>query len=118
MSLEAAFLFGPSVAVIIYLEIIGSGSFGHVNRYTDVMLAGSGVATAFPLLLFAHGARRVTLMTLGLLQYTAPTIQLLIGVFVYHESFDHNHLVGFVCIWIALGLYSVEGIWQIRRRKI
>jgi chloramphenicol-sensitive protein RarD len=49
--------------------------------------------------------------TLGLLQYIAPSVQLLLGIWVFHEAFDHHKLLGFIAIWAALLVYSMEGMW-------
>ena len=76
---------------------------------TTFLLAFAGLVTAIPLILFAHGARRVPLATLGILQYATPTLQFLLGVVVYGESFTHARLIGFSLIWTALLLYSIEG---------
>jgi chloramphenicol-sensitive protein RarD len=70
----------------------------------------SGPLTAVPLLLFAAGARRMKLATLGLVQYLAPTIQLLLGVWVFHEPFDGARLVGFAFIWTALAIVSADAL--------
>jgi chloramphenicol-sensitive protein RarD len=68
------------------------------------------------LLLFAAGARRIPMTTLGLLQYIGPTLQFTLGVYVFHEAFSPSRLIGFVLIWSALLLYSVDG-WQHSRRN-
>lgn len=70
-----------------------------------------GPLTALPLLLFAAGARRLPLATVGLLQYVSPTIQLALGVSVFHEPFDRAHLAGFAIIWAALALYTLDA-WR------
>ncbi len=71
----------------------------------------SGFATTIPMVLFTYGARQVTLTTLGILQYIAiSTLQFLLGAFVYGEGFRQDQMVGFGLIWVALALYSVEGI--------
>ena len=82
---------------------------------TNLLLAFAGVATAIPLVMFAYAARRVTLTTLGIVQYIAPTLQFLIGVLVYGESFTRARLIGFSMIWAALLVYAIEGL--IVRRK-
>jgi len=69
----------------------------------------AGPLTAIPLLLFAAGARRIPLATLGILQYISPTLQFALGVWVFHEPFQMARLAGFVLIWAALVVYSVEG---------
>jgi len=77
----------------------------------------SGLVTAIPLLLFGGGARRIPLSMIGILQYIAPSLQLLIGVWLYHEPFDQTRLIGFAMIWLALLLYTLEGLWEHRRRE-
>jgi chloramphenicol-sensitive protein RarD len=64
--------------------------------------------TTIPLLLFASAAKQIPLAIVGLLQYIAPTLQFLIGVFIYNEPFDRSLLIGFIIIWIALILFWVE----------
>ncbi|TRM10843.1 EamA family transporter RarD [Lentibacillus cibarius] len=72
---------------------------------TGLLLAGAGMATAVPLLLFAFGAKKIPLSMVGFLQYFAPTIMLILGVFVYKETFSTAHLISFALIWIALIIY-------------
>jgi len=59
--------------------------------------------------------RRVPLSVIGLLQYIAPTMQFLIGVFVFHEAFDRDRAIGFACIWIALAIFAIDGALRARR---
>jgi chloramphenicol-sensitive protein RarD len=75
-------------------------------------MAASGLATAAPLLCFATAARRIPLSTLGLLQYLGPTIQFLLGSWIYHEPFDRTRLVGFVIVWCALALFVAVSVRQ------
>ncbi|WP_042345314.1 EamA family transporter RarD [Bacillus massiliigorillae] len=82
-----------------------------------VLMIGGGVATALPLLLFAMGAKKMPLSMLGFLQYIAPTISLLVGVFMYHEEFTKVHLVAFLFIWSALVLYSMSQLRKSTRIK-
>lgn len=116
LALETMLMFPMAAGYLFWLEGQGVGHFAHSNALTNVMLAGAGVVTAIPLLLFASGARRLPLATLGVLQYLSPSIQFALGVFVFHEAFDAGKLAGFACIWGALVLYSAEGIlytrWQ------
>ena len=72
------------------------------------LLIGAGVVTTIPLLMFASAARQIPLTVVGLLQYIAPTMQFLIGVFLYKEPFDQSHLIGFGIVWIALIIFWVE----------
>ena len=118
LSLETAALSLPAIAYLVYLEGTGGASFGHAGAATTLLLAGTGVVTAVPLLLFAHAARQVTLATLGILQYIAPTFQFLLGVLVYGEPFTPARLLGFVPIWLALVIYSLEGMTEEKRRRL
>ena len=79
------------------------------------LLILTGPLTALPLLLFAAGARRIPLTTLGLLQYISPTIQLVLGILVFDEPFTGSALAGYAAIWTALALYVVEGLVRARR---
>lgn len=116
LGLETAVIFLPALGYLIYLELNRQGSFGHVDGLTSFLLALAGVVTAVPLWFFAIGARQVTLVTMGLLQYTAPTLQFLIGVFIYDEPFSRTQQVGFSLIWLALILYSAEGLLHTRKK--
>jgi chloramphenicol-sensitive protein RarD len=86
----------------------GTASFGASGWGTDVLLVLAGVATSLPLVWFAAGARRLSLATLGLVQYLAPSLQFLLAVFAFGEPVTAPHAVAFGCIWVALVLYTVE----------
>ena len=118
LSLEMTVLFLPALVYLVYLESVGTASFGHTGATMTVLLALTGVATALPLLWFTHGARKVTLATVGILQYIAPTLQFLLGVLVYGETFTKTRMVGFGAIWIALLIYSIEGVVEGRRQTM
>lgn len=116
LSLEMMILFLPALGYLIYLAVVGDFSLGRVSALQNVLLVLTGVVTAVPLLLFAMGARRVPLTTMGILQYVAPTGQFLIGIFLYHEPFNQIQLVGYGLIWLALLIYTGEGISLGRKR--
>ena len=117
LALETLFLFVPALIYLFYLEGSGKAVFGdHLS--TSVLLMLSGLFTAFPLLLFAAGARRIPFSLVGILQYTGPTIQLLLGIFLYGEAFSLTKLIGFGLIWLALALYSGESFIQWRRTSL
>lgn len=118
LSLETFILFIPSMAYLVWMERLGSGSFGHLGVVKDLMLMFGGVLTALPLLLFAGAVHRIPLSTMGLIQYVAPTMQFLIGVIIYHEPFDQVRVVGFSLIWAALILYSSSSLWQRRKAML
>lgn len=116
LTLETAALFIPALGYLTFLQVNGTAAFGHAAPLTSLLLALTGVVTAVPLLFFAVGARTVSLTTIGLLQYGAPTLQFIIGVFIYHEPFDVSRLIGFSIIWVALAIFSAEAL--LSRRKL
>jgi len=116
LTMETGLLFLPAAGYLAYLGSLGEGSFGRLGWSTDLLLALSGIVTAVPLLMFATAARRIPLWMVGLLQYIAPTGQFLLGILVYHEPFSQERLIGFVIIWAALLLFTLEGF--ISRRPL
>ncbi len=114
LTLETAVVFLPALAYLVWLQASSVSSFGY-DATTTSLLALSGVATALPLVLFAAAIRRLTLTIVGVIQYLAPTIQFLLGVFLYQEPFNATRLLGFVFIWSGLLLFITEGL--ARRRK-
>uniref|UniRef100_UPI0037843B2E EamA family transporter n=1 Tax=Aquabacterium sp. TaxID=1872578 RepID=UPI0037843B2E len=103
-----------TIGVLLWFHASGRGVFARGDLGLDIWLLLAGPFTAIPLLLFAAGARRVTMATLGLLQYLGPTIGFLLGVFVYHEPFDPARGIGFALIWAALLIYSGESLLRLR----
>ena len=116
LSLEMAWLILPAFGYLIYLESTTAATFGHGNLSISLLLTLTGLVTAIPLLLFGYGAQRVTLITLGILQYIAPSLQFLIGVLLYGEAFTTTRMIGFGMIWTALAIYTVDGIISARER--
>jgi chloramphenicol-sensitive protein RarD len=112
--LETAVLFLPAFGFLLLQDFRGAGAFAHNGLTTTLLLMGAGIVTSVPLLLFAAGARRITMTSLGLLQYIAPTLQFLIGVLIFREEFGVTRLIGFGLIWLALILYTAESVWQRR----
>jgi len=105
---ETAILTPIALVYVIALGIQGSGAFLSIGLQTDVLLTGAGLVTAIPLLLFAHGARRIQYSTVGFLQYIAPTGQLLVGVLLYKELFTSTHAISFGFVWVAIIIYSIS----------
>ncbi len=110
LTIEAIILAPVSLGYIVYLVATGQGAFFHVSLTTDLLLVTAGPITAIPLLLFVAGARLVRLSTMGFLQYLAPSISLLLAVFLYHEPFTQAHVVTFALIWSALALVTWEAL--------
>ena len=117
LTFETLILFLPATAILIYFEVKGIGSFGHVTFTKNVYLSLAGIVTSVPLLLFAAAARRIELTSLGILQYIAPTLQFIIGLLVFQEDFSRSRLVGFSFVWIALIIYTTNNILLSRREK-
>jgi chloramphenicol-sensitive protein RarD len=109
---ETALVAPVSAIFLLVLAVEGAGAFGAIDWHTDVMLMLAGPVTALPLLLFAVGARRINLTSLGLLQYIAPTGHLLLAVLAFAEPLRRHDVVTFALIWIALALYSADTVWH------
>lgn len=99
---------------LAYLAWAGGGEGFGVAWTTNLLLVATGPVTAVPLLLFAIGARRLPLTTLGFLQYVAPSLTFLIAVLVYHEPMNPTRLLAFIAIWTGLALYTADLLLQRR----
>jgi chloramphenicol-sensitive protein RarD len=108
LTLETLVVTPIAAFYIIVLFVNGSNSFLSASIGTDLLLVGAGAATAVPLLYFAKGAQKIPMSLLGFLQYIAPTLTLLLGVFVYDEHFSKVQLLSFIFIWSALTIYSLS----------
>ena len=108
LTLETMVVTPFALAYMAFLFFNGEHSLFAGSVTTDLLLVGAGAATALPLLYFAKGAQKIPLSMLGLLQYIAPTITLILGVLVYGEQFTKHHLQAFIFIWSALTIYSLS----------
>lgn len=115
LALETMLLTPVAAAALAWWTHQGSSAFAQADMADLGLLMFAGPLTALPLLLFAAGARRIPLATLGLLQYISPSLQFGLGVWLYHEPFGGARVLGFVLIWTALAVYSAEGLWRSRR---
>ena len=111
LAVESLILLPAALGWILWEEASGRGVFAQVSFGTDVLLIVGGGLTALPLIGFAYGARRIPYSLAGVLQYIAPTLQLLCGVLLLGESFSGTQAIGFSCIWLALLIYAVDG-WR------
>ncbi len=107
---ESSVLALPALAYLGYLNATGDAEFGRVSAVHTTLMVLAGVATAVPLLLFAASANRVPLVGLGILQYVAPILQLACGVLIFHEPMPAARLAGFGLVWIALIIFTIDGI--------
>lgn len=112
---ETLLLLPFGLAYLLWAEAHGVGSFAHTSTWIAVLLLAGGALTAVPLVLFGFGTLRIPYSTVGLLQFMAPSIQLLLAVFIYHEPFGRVRAIGFTLIWLALLLYAGDGLRRARR---
>ncbi len=112
--IETIVLFVPALVYILFKKIF-VGSYFFIDLELTLWMVGAGVVTSLPLLWFAAAAKRLNLSTIGILQYLAPSIAFILGVFVYKEAFTRHHLITFGCIWIGVFLYAAESLIKNRR---
>jgi chloramphenicol-sensitive protein RarD len=116
LTLETLLLSPFAAGLLAWWAWRGQGALVQGDPATLGWLLLAGPLTAIPLLLFAAGARRIPMATLGILQYIAPSLQMLLGVWLYGEAFEPARAIGFYLIWAALLLYSVDSLWNARKQ--
>jgi chloramphenicol-sensitive protein RarD len=114
LTTETLLLIPLAVGYLAWCGWMGTGALTTSGPTIAALLIGSGLATAIPLFLFAYGARALPYSTVGVLQYIAPSLQLLCGVVLYHESFGPARAAGFTLLWVALLIYAADGLWRAR----
>jgi chloramphenicol-sensitive protein RarD len=114
---ETAVLLPVAIAVLVWVEMSGGTTFTVDSPAHPLFLASAGLVTAGPLLLFAAAARRVPLVTIGLLQFITPVLQLLCGVLLLGETMSTSRWVGFGIVWVALLVLTVDSLRSIRTRR-
>jgi chloramphenicol-sensitive protein RarD len=110
LAVETTFLFVPALACIAILQATGKGTLTGEGSGHVLLLAGGGIATAVPLILFGAAAVRIPLTTIGLLQYVAPIIQFVIGVAIKHEAMPAARWAGFVLVWTAVIVFTWDSL--------
>ncbi|RXT02306.1 EamA family transporter RarD [Ammoniphilus sp. CFH 90114] len=108
LALETTIVAPLAILYLSFLQWNGSGALGTVTMGEHFLLFGAGIVTALPLLWFAQAAKRISLTTIGFIQYLSPSIGLLLGIFLYKEPFTTAHIISFSFIWAALLLYSIS----------
>jgi chloramphenicol-sensitive protein RarD len=116
LAVETLLLFPIAAAVLSWRIHGGVSAFNQSDARVIGFVLCSGFVTSIPLVLFAYGARRLRLATLGLLQYIAPSVQFLIGLLVYREPFDAARLYACMLIWCGLAIYTADSFWTQRRK--
>lgn len=110
LTVETLVLLLPALAYLVFLQAQGTSTFGNEGLGQAALLVGAGLVTAVPLMCFTAAAIRVPLTVIGLLQYIAPILQFLCGVLVAHETMPPSRWAGFTIIWLALAVFSWEGL--------
>jgi chloramphenicol-sensitive protein RarD len=114
LAVETLMLMPLALGYLLWCEATGAGALGHSSPLVNTLLVGCGAITAIPLFLFAFSARLIPYSTVGLLLYITPSLQLLFGIFLYHEPFAGARAQGFALIWLALLIYAGDGMWRAR----
>ncbi|HET9864326.1 MAG TPA: EamA family transporter RarD [Steroidobacteraceae bacterium] len=114
LAIETILLAPFAVAYLVWCELNGTAAFGHADALVLVLLLAGGIFTSVPLVLFAFGARQVPYSTIGVLQFIGPSLQLVCGLLVFHESLSAERAHGFVLIWIGLAIYVANALWKSR----
>jgi len=115
LAVETLLLAPVGLAFLAWLQSRGAGAFGQPPLHVSLLLAGSGLITALPLALFATGARLIPYSVVGIIQYVGPTLQLLLGVYLYGEPFAGARAIGFCVIWAGLAVFVTDGFLRSRR---
>jgi chloramphenicol-sensitive protein RarD len=118
LTLETMLLAPIAAAYIAWLMATGQSNFGSHGTGHALLFTTTGIVTAIPLICFGGAAIRVSMVTLGLLQYLAPILQFALGVVWFHEEMPPGRWVGFILVWIALAIFTVEAIHHHRRRQL
>ncbi|MFN3992152.1 MAG: EamA family transporter RarD [Tabrizicola flagellatus] len=106
-TLEVLILLAPALAYVGWLQAQGTGHFLQGVAWDNALLLGCGIVTAVPLMIYANGAKGLTLSTIAIMQYIAPTMIFLTAVFIFGEPFSGVKLLAFSLIWAALAIYSL-----------
>ena len=117
LAVETTLLAPLSLAALLWFGVNGTGGFGD-DAQTSGLLVLAGVVTAVPLLLFATAARRMSYASLGFVQYLAPSIVFLLGVFVYGEPLSTTKLVCFMLIWVSIAVFCIDALRTYRAAKV
>jgi chloramphenicol-sensitive protein RarD len=117
LTLESAWLSPVAAVMLVWVAMTTGITLGTEGVWHAVLLSLAGVVTATPLLFFAAGARRAPLSVVGLLQFTAPILQFIIGVWVLHEPMTLERWIGFGLIWVALIVLTVDQLVSARRSR-
>lgn len=118
LALETAFMAPIGFIYYVYLMMNKEVALFHINWKTDLLLIVAGIVTAFPLIMFARGAKALPQYVIGFIQYLSPTIVLFLGILLYHEPFSKADLTAFCFIWTAIAIFSLSTIYENRKKHM
>lgn len=117
LSVETTILFPFALAYLVLLGAQGTLAFGHEGAWNTFLLMGTGVVTGIPLLMFGAAATRLSLTTIGILQYLGPILQFVFGLTVFGEQMSPARWIGFVMVWTALVIFTLDAVAARRRSR-
>ncbi len=117
LTLETMWLTPVAIVELIIVQSVSGVTFASDGPGHALLLAGAGIVTAIPLLLFAGAARRLPLVLIGFIQYLTPVFQLVVGVAFLHESMPPSRWIGFAIVWLALAMLSIDMVRVWRRSR-
>lgn len=117
LSAETIFLLPAALGLLWWVGADGSTTFTTDAPWHPILLVSAGIVTAIPLLLFAEAARRIPLVTIGLIQFITPVLQLLVSVTLLDEHLSSTRWIGFAIVWVALAFLTVDSLRTARRRR-
>ena len=117
LGLETFILLPFALAYMTYLMFTHQSAFTNQGWGIDLLLLSAGLVTTVPLLLFNNAAQKISLTLMGVFQYIGPSLQFLIGIFLYDEPISHEVLTGFICVWVGLFIFAMEGFWRHQTRS-
>lgn len=115
LTFETLIVTPVALAYLIFVQVQGTAAFATGSAMTTLLLIGTGIVTAVPLLCFAEGARHISLTMVGFFQYITPTMTLILGVTLYKEAFSQVQLISFSFIWLGLIVFSLSGTPFVKR---
>jgi chloramphenicol-sensitive protein RarD len=117
LTLEMLLLFPFAFILFFYLKVDDQLTFGTQGLLIDLKMVTIGLVTVVPMLFFIFGVQRISMTSLGIIQYLGPTLQFLSGVFIFHEIIDQSRLIGYGTVWLGLIIFALEGLYIARKNQ-
>ena len=117
LTVETTVLLPLALAIVISAQAAGTATLGHTDWSTTALLVMLGPVTAIPLVAFGAAATRLPLSVIGVMQYMTPILQFILGLVVFHEAMSTGRWIGFVLVWIALVIFTVDTVRSTRAKR-